>query len=60
MRFWKDHPKEIEAGGGFPPPFRPAVAAAAAWPPEAQDTTEPQKGSEESDEPVSTLFYSPV
>ncbi|KAG9849610.1 hypothetical protein KCU98_g4815, partial [Aureobasidium melanogenum] len=50
MRFWKDHPKEIEAGGDFPPPFRPAVAAAA-WPPKAQDTTEPQKGSEESDEP---------
>ncbi|KAH0269546.1 hypothetical protein KCU91_g8645, partial [Aureobasidium melanogenum] len=50
MRFWKDHPKEIEAGGDFPPPFRPAVAAAA-WPPKAQDTTEPQTGSEESDEP---------
>jgi hypothetical protein len=58
MRFWKDHPKEIEAGGDFPPPFRPAVAAAA-WPPKAQDTIEPQKGSEESDEPVSTLSYSP-
>ncbi|KAK6007423.1 hypothetical protein QM012_004237 [Aureobasidium pullulans] len=50
MRFWKDHPKEIEAGGEFPPPYRPAVAAAA-WPPKAQDTTEPEEGSEEENEP---------
>jgi len=52
MRFFKDHPKEIKAGwvgGDFPPPFRPAVAAAA-WPPKAQDVKEPQPSSGGEDE----------
>jgi hypothetical protein len=74
MRFFKDHPKEIEAGGAggaFPPPFRPAVAAATAWPPKLQDVAEArgveepkaspkEKEEEEEDEYVSTLPHSPA
>jgi hypothetical protein len=74
MRFFKDHPKEIEAGGAggdFPPPFRPAVAAAA-WPPKPQDVAEARgveepkasreekEEEEEEDEYVSTLPHSPA
>lgn len=59
MRFFKDHPKEIEAGGfggDFPPPFKPAVAAAA-WPSKAQEVKEPKPSSEEKgSEQVSTLL----
>jgi hypothetical protein len=52
MRFWKDHPKEIKAGGAggdFPAPFKPGVTAAAS-PPKAQDVEEPKPASEEAGE----------
>lgn len=54
MRFFKDHPKEVEAGGAggeFSPPFRPAVAATA-WPPKSQDVAEAQGVKEPEPEPI--------
>jgi hypothetical protein len=52
MRFFKDHPKEIKAGGAggdFPAPFKPKVTAAAS-PPQAQGVEEPKPASEEAGE----------
>jgi hypothetical protein len=52
MRFWKDHPTEIKAGGAggdFPAPFKPGVTAAAS-PPKAQDVEDPKPASEEAGE----------
>jgi hypothetical protein len=71
MRFWKDHPTEIKAGGAggdFPAPFKPGVTAAAS-PPKAQDVEDPKPASEEAGEEeeeeedhfhVSTLPHDPV
>jgi hypothetical protein len=68
MRFFKDHPKEIKAGGAggdFPAPFKPKVTAAAS-PPQAQGVEEPKPASEEEEEEeeedpfyVSTLPHDP-
>ncbi|KAI4725980.1 hypothetical protein E4T49_06308 [Aureobasidium sp. EXF-10728] len=67
MRWFKDHPKEISAGGDFPPPFAPV--AAAAWPPRpspppapappspVQSVLEPKPGSEEEHQPKRRSWF---
>ncbi|CAD0088636.1 unnamed protein product [Aureobasidium vineae] len=69
MRWFKDHPKEISAGGNFPPPFAPV--AAAAWPPPpssppppapvppspVQSVEEPKPGSEEEHQPKRRSWF---